>query len=357
MNSTTLQQYLNTALADREQIDHVLRVVSCTDRGDGPSTEFYIRPQAGDGETLQLVVCGNRVMLPVQADQTLIDDFKHFLAYSNLSASAELLVAYSEGRGEAITMLDAIIAVDPLMQATHAGLAAHQQEQAHEGAQIATISVPPLDGRVPTENTARAAEIRDGAFIGRDHEEVSGRSAELRATDEYVPPAAGPGYALHTPDQQHRQLHSHQVNPANDVLTITVADKRAPDGGNRAYVVDGIKPHRNPANWKYPEGQTPFTLAESDNIELATHYKHLLEQEVPVRIVFQEGPINEVGVNGLTHEVLLAILIDRLEGFQDGPYANDFNGNALHHLREAQEQLLDRTRERMARGVEGTHTK
>lgn len=169
MTSTTLQQYLNHAWADKQQIDHVVRVVSCADRGDGPSTEFYIRPQTGDGETLQLVVSGNRIMLPAQADHTLIEDFTHFLAYSNLSASAELLVAYAEGRGTSITLMDAIIAVDPLMSATHAGLAAHQQEQVLEGAPVATIIVPPLDGRVP----------------------VTGRSAELRSTDEYIPPVGG----------------------------------------------------------------------------------------------------------------------------------------------------------------------
>ena len=54
---------------------------------------------------------------------------------------------------------------------------------------------------------------------------------------------------------------------------------------------------------------------------------------------------------------LLAILIDRLESFQKGPYASTYNGIALQHLRAAQESLLNRTRDRMARGVEGTHQK
>lgn len=37
--------------------------------------------------------------------------------------------------------------------------------------------------------------------------------------------------------------------------------------------------------------------------------------------------------------------------------ANDYNAAALTHLQSAQGSLLDRTRERMARGVEGTHEK
>ena len=37
-------------------------------------------------------------------------------------------------------------------------------------------------------------------------------------------------------------------------------------------------------------------------------------------IRFQNGPIAEAGVNGLTHEALLAVLEDRLVGFQSGPY-------------------------------------
>ena len=74
-------------------------------------------------------------------------------------------------------------------------------------------------------------------------------------------------------------------------------------------------------------------------------------------IPFQNGPIKEPGVNGLTHEALLAILIDRLEHFQAGQYACVENANALEHLRAALEQLNIRTRARIARGVEGTHQK
>ena len=38
-----------------------------------------------------------------------------------------------------------------------------------------------------------------------------------------------------------------------------------------------------------------------------------------------------------------------------GDYASEFNARALEHLKGANEAFNDRTREREARGVEGTH--
>ena len=76
------------------------------------------------------------------------------------------------------------------------------------------------------------------------------------------------------------------------------------------------------------------------------------------RISFQNGPINADGngINGVQIEDLLAICIDRLEGFQSGSYKSAYNGNALHHARKALEELNNRTKERISRNVEGTHT-
>lgn len=74
-------------------------------------------------------------------------------------------------------------------------------------------------------------------------------------------------------------------------------------------------------------------------------------------IDFQNGPIKEFGVNGVTHEALLAIVLDRLISFQQGPYASPFNQAAHDHVEAALTQLKQRTRERLARGVEGTNAK
>jgi hypothetical protein len=78
---------------------------------------------------------------------------------------------------------------------------------------------------------------------------------------------------------------------------------------------------------------------------------------VQEHIRFQKGPINADGngINGIQNEDLLAIVIDRLEGFQSGPFACHANKQALDFCRCAMSALQDRTRERIKRGVEGTH--
>lgn len=115
-----------------------------------------------------------------------------------------------------------------------------------------------------------------------------------------------------------RHLSSHIVNPANDRITIAVVDQPGAGGANHQYVVD-------------------------------------IDGKASVGINFQNGPIAEAGVNGLTHEALLAILADRLVCFQAGPYACDENAAALAHIQSAQGVLQDRTRRRMEAGIEGTH--
>lgn len=127
-----------------------------------------------------------------------------------------------------------------------------------------------------------------------------------------------------------RKLTDHQVNPANDRLTIKVLDEPGSGLACHKYLISGYEPISNPS---YQE-ENPDTL-----------------------ILFQNGPISEegIGVNGITHEALLAIVIDRLRNFQKGPYACKANACALTHIEEAMHWLQQRTLERMRRGVEGTH--
>lgn len=67
--------------------------------------------------------------------------------------------------------------------------------------------------------------------------------------------------------------------------------------------------------------------------------------------------IAEAGVNGISNEALLAIVEDRLLGFQSGEYACRENAVALTKIQEAMMWLQKRTRDRAARGVEGTSQK
>ncbi|TCL70631.1 hypothetical protein [Rhizobium sp. BK251] len=121
-----------------------------------------------------------------------------------------------------------------------------------------------------------------------------------------------------------RTINEHKVNPANDRILIEVTDEPGAGGANHEYRV---------------------TLPPPDkSVGIAAK---------SWQISFQNGPINENGVNGLTQEVLLAIVADRLRSFQAGQFACRENALALTKIEEAQHWLHSRTLARMQRGVEG----
>lgn len=126
-----------------------------------------------------------------------------------------------------------------------------------------------------------------------------------------------------------RELTSHKVNGLNDAIGIGVLDE--PGQGNACH--------------KY----AMFIPNDAHNQEL--------NSSLTQYITFQNGPIKEAGINGFSNEALLAIVEDRLKGFQSGPHACRENALALTHLQESMHWLHHRTRERMHRGVEGTHAK
>jgi hypothetical protein len=68
---------------------------------------------------------------------------------------------------------------------------------------------------------------------------------------------------------------------------------------------------------------------------------------------FQRGPLRETGINGISDEVLIAIVIDRLEHFQKGEFVNNDSYIAIERLTEALLWLKKRTLDRTLRGVEG----
>lgn len=133
-----------------------------------------------------------------------------------------------------------------------------------------------------------------------------------------------------------REITTHKVNPANDKIDILVNDQPGAGGANHRYELTGFDTRDNPSS--------------AD----AYGYASSFSKQV---ILFQNGPIAKSGVNGITQEALLAIVIDRLQSFQAGPFACRENALALTKCEEALHWLHHRTRARMARGVEGTLNK
>ena len=120
-----------------------------------------------------------------------------------------------------------------------------------------------------------------------------------------------------------REITSHKVNGLNDTLDLFAVGDPGPGGANHIY---DVRPNRGNATG--------------------------------LRIEFHTGPFSETTPPaGLSNEVLLAILIDRMSGFQSGEFACDENELALNNLIAAKDILHKRTRDRLARGVEGTHEK
>lgn len=73
---------------------------------------------------------------------------------------------------------------------------------------------------------------------------------------------------------------------------------------------------------------------------------------------FQEGPRNVAGSKaGVTEAALLAVLIDRLQGFQSGPYSCRENAIQLTKLEEVLHWTKARADARAKRGVLGTYNK
>ena len=106
-----------------------------------------------------------------------------------------------------------------------------------------------------------------------------------------------------------REITSHKVNGLNEALTINVMDE--PGQGGACHVYDILTPEGCPGN---------------------------------TTIRFQNGPIQEVGVNGPSNEALLAVVRDRLECFQRGPYVCETNAHALNYVISAMDLLASRTR-------------
>lgn len=75
-----------------------------------------------------------------------------------------------------------------------------------------------------------------------------------------------------------------------------------------------------------------------------------------VEFNFQNGAVKENGVNGITSESLLAVLIHRTEQLNKR-FSCEENAEAIKHLKKALYFFESRTKNRILRGVEGKEVK
>lgn len=120
-------------------------------------------------------------------------------------------------------------------------------------------------------------------------------------------------------------LDAHKVGPRNAEIQVLATDQPGAGGAHREYAV----------NLKNGMG---FSVRFHDG---------------------NDADINgEIGTtNGATHEAYLAIIADRLEGFQQGSYPCDENAEALSYVQAAIAVLHKRTEDRISRGVHGKREK
>jgi hypothetical protein len=89
---------------------------------------------------------------------------------------------------------------------------------------------------------------------------------------------------------------------------------------------------------------------------------HAYEVTTPLGVVgyvqYQRGACNVPGSTpGLLDSCLLAIVRDRMESFQAGPFACESNDKVLRGVKDAMTALKARADERASRGVLGYNTK
>lgn len=111
------------------------------------------------------------------------------------------------------------------------------------------------------------------------------------------------------------------------------------------------------------KNNTQLVCEEKENWSYNVPHSFLFVQEdekdpsivdVISAVHFQEGPIKEVGLNGVSDVDLLLMVKTRLEAFQQTEFACKENEEALANIEKAITCMCNRTKNRETRGVQGT---
>lgn len=115
-----------------------------------------------------------------------------------------------------------------------------------------------------------------------------------------------------------------KIHNLNEVHTV---DEVGPGGAHHHYMIKEAKDNESKANFR-------------------------------CEIKFQKGPRNEdESIRGVIDSDLLEIVRDRLRSFQNGPFANVYNEEALRHVENALFYMNLRVEERVRRNVLGKYKK
>lgn len=113
-------------------------------------------------------------------------------------------------------------------------------------------------------------------------------------------------------------------------LKILATCPHAVTGADHRYDITGFNASKNPG----------FKEDDKENI---------------LTILFQQGAVPEVGINGVTPESLLLCIQHLFTGYQTSKFACDENATVLEGVDMALTAIRARTADRTERGVEGTH--
>lgn len=93
----------------------------------------------------------------------------------------------------------------------------------------------------------------------------------------------------------------------------------------------------------------------SSGEDVEGHLYYVLHGATTSELRFQNGPVRDHGVNGLTNEALLAALIHRTK-YLNAKFPCRENSIAITKMEEVLMWLERRTADRIQRGVEGKYT-